>query len=371
MSLAGVLGGWWSSAANPTLKGHQLLIVSPLAPAAEWVSKVKKAHADLEVKHVQIDPWSLDAKAAARDQDIDWSRATVLLTGPLVPAVEQAPRLELVQLQSAGANYLLDNPLFKDSDVAFSTANGVHGPQIAEWVITTYLMHQHELAVYIDLQKAGHWDRVTKGVQDGVGARVGILGYGSIGRQVARVAKALGMDVIAYTNGRRATPESRRDTGYIVPGTGDPDGAFPSRWLSGADGQFEEFLGADLDVLVVAVPLTASTKGLIAAPEFELLSRRKTFLSNIARGPIVDTGALIQALEKGQIRGAALDVTDPEPLPDGHPLWSAPNVFVTPHVSGISNDYNVRVYDILALNLQRLAEGKKEFVNKVNKKEGY
>lgn len=199
----------------------------------------------------------------------------------------------------------------------------------------------------------------------------GILGYGSIGRQVARVAKALGMDVIAYTNGRRATPESRRDTGYIVPGTGDPDGAFPSRWLSGADGQFEEFLGADLDVLVVAVPLTASTKGLIAAPEFELLSRRKTFLSNIARGPIVDTGALIQALEKGQIRGAALDVTDPEPLPDGHPLWSAPNVFVTPHVSGISNDYNVRVYDILALNLQRLAEGKKEFVNKVNKKEGY
>lgn len=370
MALERVLGGWWSTA-NPSLKGHQLLIVSPTAPAPEWVSKIKKAHRDLDVQHIDINPWSLDAAAAARTRDIDWSKATVLLTGPLVPTIEQAPRLELVQLQSAGANYLLDNPLFKDSDVAFSTANGVHGPQIAEWVITTYLMHQHELAIYLDQQKDGHWNRRTTALQDAVGARVGILGYGSIGRQVARVAKALGMDVIAYTNGRRTTPESRKDTGYIVPGTGDPEGIFPSKWLSGADNQFEEFLSSDLDVLVVSVPLTASTKGLISGPEFKLLAKRKTFLSNIARGPIVDSKALITALEQGQIRGAALDVTDPEPLPDGHPLWKAPNVFITPHVSGVSNAYNVRVYDILALNLQRLAEGKKEFVNKVNKKEGY
>lgn len=178
------------------------------------------------------------------------------------------------------------------------------------------------------------------------------------------------MDVVAYTNGRRSTPESRKDTGYIVPGTGDPDGIFPSKWLSGADNQFDEFLSSDLDVLVVAVPLTASTKGLISGREFKLLAKNKTFLSNIARGPIVDTDALIQALDEELIRGAALDVTDPEPLPDGHPLWGKKNVIVTPHISGNSNAYYQRVYDILKLNLQRLSEGK-EFVNKVNKKEGY
>lgn len=179
------------------------------------------------------------------------------------------------------------------------------------------------------------------------------------------------MDVIAYTNGRRPTPESRKDTGYIVPGTGDPDGVFPSKWLSGADNQFEEFLSSDLDILVVAVPLTASTKGLIGAAEFKLLAKRKTFLSNIARGPIVDTKALTTALDEGLIRGAALDVTDPEPLPDGDQLWFKPNVTITPHVSGNSNEYNKRVFDILELNLQRLADGTKNFVNKVNKKEGY
>lgn len=143
MALERVLGGWWSTA-NPSLKGHQLLIVSPTAPAPEWVSKIKKAHRDLDVQHIDINPWSLDAAAAARTRDIDWSKATVLLTGPLVPTIEQAPRLELVQLQSAGANYLLDNPLFKDSDVAFSTANGVHGSVASLFIVFARQLHCYE-----------------------------------------------------------------------------------------------------------------------------------------------------------------------------------------------------------------------------------
>jgi phosphoglycerate dehydrogenase-like enzyme len=179
------------------------------------------------------------------------------------------------------------------------------------------------------------------------------------------------MDVIAYTNGRRTTPESRRDTGYIVPGTGDPEGIFPSRWLSGADNQLDEFLGADLDLLVVSVPLTASTQGLISGPQFQLLAKRRTYLSNIARGPIVDTDALMAALDGGLIRGAALDVTDPEPLPLGHPLWDKPNTIITPHVSGFSIDYNRRILDLVELNLQKISEGSTDFVNKVNKKAGY
>lgn len=93
-------------------------------------------------------------------------------------------------------------------------------------------------------------------------------------------------------------------------------------------------------------------------------------MSNIARGPIVNTDDLIKALDDGLIRGAALDVTDPEPLPEGHPLWKAKNLLITPHISGMSTSYTERILGVLDLNLERLSQGKR-LVNVVNKKEGY
>ena len=120
------------------------------------------------------------------------------------------------------------------------------------------LVHNHRFPLLYDNQKQKHWDqRVGMDIADRVGKRVGILGYGSIGRQVARVAKAMGMDVIAYTAGPRKTKESRKDGGYIVPGTGDPEGEFPSEWYSGTKKEeVHEFLKHEIDLLVVAVPLT-------------------------------------------------------------------------------------------------------------------
>jgi phosphoglycerate dehydrogenase-like enzyme len=181
----------------------------------------------------------------------------------------------------------------------------------------------------------------------------------------------MGMDIHAYTLHPRDTPESRRDESYTPPGTGDVDGLLPSKWFSG--GTTEElhaFLGSDLDLLVVSLPLTDKTRHLISAPEFKVLSGRKTYVSNIARGPVINTDDLLVALNEEHIRGAALDVTDPEPLPDGHPLWTAKNVIITPHISGASTAYNERVERILEYNLQRLSEGK-PLTNRVNRKEGY
>jgi len=184
----------------------------------------------------------------------------------------------------------------------------------------------------------------------------------------------MGMSVHAYTLHPRLTPESRHDNSWAPAGLGDPEGTFPSKWYSGSStSDLHTFLKSGLDLLVIATPLTDNTKQLIAKPEFEALAsagKGRTIISNIARGPVVHTNDLIEALDKGLIRGAALDVTDPEPLPDGHALFSAKNVIITPHVSGASTKYNERALAILKVNLERFSEGK-ELANRIHKKRGY
>ncbi|KAK7952690.1 D-isomer specific 2-hydroxyacid dehydrogenase [Apiospora aurea] len=377
-----------NTSTNKRLDGHQLLVLTDAArfpelqPGSAWRRRVAQAHPGLKIVVHDQDTW----RDRTFPQDLDWAHTTLLLTGAVFPSPDVAPRLEYIQLQSAGADPINQTPIFKETDVAVCTTNGVHGPQIAEWVIGTFLALNHQLPYFLDLQRQGKWHQgwpYKDGMQDGVKQRVGILGYGSIGRQVARIAKALAMDVVAYTNHPRPTPESRRDTGYIVPGTGDPDGEFPAEWYSGTDdADIDAFLGSGLDWLVIAVPLTESTRGLISEARLKLLSSVKDsqtplgqavvkpFVTNIARGPILDTDALMKALDAGWIRGAAVDVTDPEPLPEGHPLWAKKNLIITPHISAMSNSLGHRIADVLELNLQRFSEGKK-LVNQVSRKEGY
>lgn len=185
----------------------------------------------------------------------------------------------------------------------------------------------------------------------------------------------MGMNVHAYTLHPRPTPESRRDRAWTPPGLGDPEGTIPTKWFSGGStADLHAFLGSGLDLLVVSTPLTDQTKHILGREEFQLLAEKnghgKTFVSNVSRGGVLDTEALVEALETGLIRGAALDVTDPEPLPDGHALWGAKNVIITPHVSGASVRYFERVVSILEENLGRLVEGR-ELVNKVDRERGY
>lgn len=158
------------------------------------------------------------------------------------------------------------------------------------------------------------------------------------------------------------------DGSFAESGLGDPTGELPSRWFHGQE-QLNDFISG-LDLLVVTLPLTPATKDIISTEQLEALGKRKGFLCNVARGPVVNTDALMAALNNGTIRGAALDVTDPEPLPPDHALWKAKNVIISPHVSGNSNHYNERVLKILAQNLHRRAQGK-PLINKVNKSLGY
>lgn len=222
-------------------------------------------------------------------------------------------------------------------------------------------------------------------LRDNAGQRLGVLGYGSIGRQVARVARGMGMKVIAYTASPRTTPESKHDKGFIVPGTGDPDGSIPEAWFSGLDkASLRHFLAQDIDHLLISVPLTKETTHFVGAEEFAILGKKKNaFISNISRGQIIVQSDLIAALKAykdndplhggdggGGLRGAALDVADPEPLPKDSPLWDAPNCIITPHISGLGEAYVDRSFQVLEVNLDRREKGQ-EMINVVDRKRGY
>ena len=204
-------------------------------------------------------------------------------------------------------------------------------------------------------------------VHDSPGLRAGILGYGAIGRHVARLVSALGMEVYAYTLRPRPTPESRRDNRtYLVPGTGDPDGVIPVKWFHGEEKEsLNRFLEEGFDLLVLSLPLTKATESLLSTEQFDILATKgkgKTFIVNVGRGKLIDTQALLEAVRGGKIAGAALDVTDPEPLPEGHELLREERVFVTPHVSWVSPRVWGRVLEVLGRNLDALG-GRGEWVN--------
>ncbi|KAK5940780.1 hypothetical protein PMZ80_007197 [Knufia obscura] len=328
-----------------------------------------------------------------------WSRTTILVTlGTLPPDPKLAPNLKLIHLLSAGVDHFTKHPIFTDTDIPITTVSGIHGPAISEWVLMTALNLAKNYNVMHDNQKAHRWDSKSTGLMrrsDWQGKTVGIAGYGSIGRQVARVFNAMGSNVHAYTSSARSTAESRRDTGYVIPGTGDPEGKLPSAWYSGTDKTgLHTFLVSGLDVLVVCVPLTDSTRGLLGREEMDVLFRASLekakgrdvggsgveegklpdgegcILVNIARGAVIQTDALIAALKEGKLQGAALDVTDPEPLPEDSELWDLPNAIVTPHVSGLFSGYLERGLDVLVENLRRRERGEK-LVNEINRKKGY
>ncbi|KZF21618.1 D-isomer specific 2-hydroxyacid dehydrogenase [Xylona heveae TC161] len=339
------------------------------------VDIIRKAYPDLKITWVQSpDPGLGIAPGECVPRDV-WESATILLTfKELPPKQEYVPNLKFVQIHSAGVDHVSKHPIVANSDITMATVSGIHGPPIAEWVIMSYLTFCRKYNTSYAWQQKHEWhsfgDRLS-GVYDNQGKRVGVLGYGSVGRQIARLSAAMGSSVIAYTMSPRDTPESRRDHGYVIPGTGDPDGSIPEAWFSGKDkASLHKFLSQDLDHLIISVPLTSSTEKLIGPEEFGILARNKTFVTNIARGKVIDQDTLIKALHAGDIRGAALDVTDPEPLPADSPLWDAPNCTVSPHMSFLSDKAFDRIFDVLRINLGKYFSGEK-LLNQLERHKGY
>jgi phosphoglycerate dehydrogenase-like enzyme len=278
--------------------------------------------------------------------------------------LSKAPRLRWVQLHSAGADHLLGHPIMK-SNVLITTSSGIHATPIAEYVFASMLAWSRRLPKMLYYQHRREWPQGRWDIfvgQELRGATLGIVGYGSIGREVGRIGKCFGMRVVAT---KRSVGEVR-DTGYRVSGTGDPeaqvlDRIYPPERLA-------EML-AECDFVLISLPLTPETQGLIGEEELWAM-KPNAYLVNVSRGDIVDEIALIKALQEGWIAGAGLDVFEKEPLPPDSPLYDLDNVILSPHVAGFSPHYDERASDLFAENLRRYLTGQ-ELLNLVDKEAGY
>ncbi|KIY48409.1 hypothetical protein FISHEDRAFT_43344 [Fistulina hepatica ATCC 64428] len=313
----------------------------------------------------------------------DLAEASVIW-GSLYPSdirsLAQAPRLRLIQLTNAGAERALQCPIWKEEaskDLWLANASGVHAVVIPQYFIATTLILFHKLQTQMLIsQVEKRWtngNEVAGGtlfIDELRGKTVGILGYGAIGRAAARLSAAFGANVIAANTSGRKKPYE----GWTIPGTGDTFFSIPSAWYSTASpSSFAEFLHYT-DVLLVALPSTPATRYILNEETLAHL-QPTAIVVNIGRGDLVSTSALLAALDSGKLAGAALDVTDPEPLPTGHALFGRKNVIVTilhyiMSFSGRTNKYMQYARDILALNVERLRAGLKP-VNSVDPQKGY
>lgn len=257
----------------------------------------------------------------------------------------QADRLEWIHVAAAGVDTLMFDEL-ADSDVVVTNARGVFDRPIAEFVLGAVLAFAKGLHRSYELQLERTWQhRETLTV---AGSTALVVGTGAIGREIARLLRAAGMEV---RGAGRTARESDPDFGWVVPSS---DLVRHVPWA---------------DHVVVVAPLTAQTRGLV---DKEVLAAMKptAHLVNVGRGPIVDEEALVAALHDGRIAGASLDVFETEPLPADHPLWNAPGAVVTPHMSGDAVGWLDTLAKQFADNAQRWFDGA-GLVNVVDKKLGF
>lgn len=262
-------------------------------------------------------------------------------TGPRLSRedLERASNLELFACVYAGTGHL-DLNAFVDHDVAVTNASGVHGPNIAEYIVGWMLAHARSMPRALAQGREGEWRAYD--TRELHGSTVAVVGLGAIGQAVVERLDGFRMDTV----GVRYTPAKGGPTDEVY--------------------GFDEIHEAvtDAEYVVLACPLTDETRGLIDKAALRTMPP-EAVLVNVARGPVVETDALVRALQTRSIAGAALDVTDPEPLPADHPLWTLGNATITPHNSGYTPEYFERCADILATNVERLKDDDLELENRV------
>jgi phosphoglycerate dehydrogenase-like enzyme len=279
------------------------------------------------------------------------------------------PGLSWLAIVGAGIDHILHDSAWNNA-VTLTNGSGLHAASIGEFTIAQMLFFSQRVADRQQAQADRAWpDAWTAAWFSLLGNRlrgrtVTVVGYGSIGREIARLANAFGMRVLAV----KANPTQRFDIGYAPPGIGDPDGSIPARIAPILE---LPKLFSESDFAVLTLPSTPATRRVVGAYAMESLPRHAVLI-NVARGQILDEEALCAALRGGRMRGAALDVATHEPVLPGSPLWEVPNLVLTPHISPVQE--REAWWDLVAglmhENLARYATGR-QLLNVVDAAAGY
>ena len=243
---------------------------------------------------------------------------------PALELTKKMPNLKVLQVPNAGYDDAME---FLRPGITLCNGRGIHDDSTAELAVGLTIASLRGFATFVRDQDKGEW--VNKNYDSINDRKVGIVGFGSIGTTIARMLSGFSVEIVAFT-------QSGRDNTIAIT---DLDKHLPS-----------------LDVVILILPLTKESKHLFDARRLALM-KDGALLVNVARGPIVDTDALVKELNSGRIT-AGLDVTDPEPLPKGHPLWSAKGVLISPHVGGNSSAFEKRARRLIESQLDLLAQGK-------------
>jgi phosphoglycerate dehydrogenase-like enzyme len=322
----------------PAQAGGRLRVLIPATPA-EQLAELKAAAAGVELVVCKN-----EAEAV---QNVAGAHASY---GFLTPALFRSGKdLRWVQQQSAGVEQLMEIPELVNSPIVLTNMQRVYGPPIADQALGYLLAFTRSLAHFVQVQPNQEWRSRQPGVvlDELRGKTLVVIGLGGIGSEIALRAAAFGMRVLAT------------------------DPKVLERPLSVAELHKPEALHRLLpqaDVVASAVPLTKQSRGMLGEKEFGMM-KQGVVLVNVSRGRVVDTDALVRALQSKHVAAAGLDVTDPEPLPKGHPLWSQ-NVVITPHSAGQSPGSDQRRHDVFRENLGRFARGEM-LLNVVDKNVGY
>jgi len=292
-------------------------------PVEEYAAALRERLPDRDVSLARTPKAERDAIGDAR-----------IVTGMVLDEdlLAAADEMRLFGCAYAGVGHLPLEEL-RDRGVTVTNASGVHGPNMGEHVLGNVLTFTRRFHEAFRRQRRNEWRHYQS--YELQGSTVTVVGLGAIGQAIVERLNGFGVETV----GVRYTPEKGGPTDEVI-GFDDDD--------------LHEAL-ARTDYLVLSCPLTDETRGLIGRDEFVTMPT-DSVLVNVARGPVVDTDDLMTALRSNWIRGASLDVTDPEPLPQDHPLWNLGNVQITPHVAGHTPEYYERLADIVAENVRRIDE---------------
>jgi phosphoglycerate dehydrogenase-like enzyme len=333
-------------------------------PPDWFAQRLRQEFPDIDVVHLR-DYERVDEELPDAEVLIGWSlRGEQFLS---------AKKLKWIH-STAAAVHALISPELAASDVVVTNARSVHAPVVAEHAVALMFALAKRLPSAMRHQQASEWAQTDiwheqPHPRELAGSTLGMIGYGAIGREVASHALALGMKVMAVRRKLRAGEDAPHTAGEDASATTAGGNTCATKnVVVFAASQLDQALSQS-DFVVLATPLTPATTGMIGAEQFRAM-KNDAYLINVGRGALIDEAALLKVLEEGEIGGAALDVFVQEPLPPDSPLWTAPNLLITPHSAGFTERMWERHYELFSENLRRYRRGE-ELLGRVDPSAGY